>query len=1098
MTEQTGALVRNATIDGNSGADTIDGPDLSGNVLSGFAGDDLLRGNTGADFLFGGLGDDTLIGNVNEPDTFGDDGDFLQGGAGSDYFPLGSGDDVIHGFAPAGSGALGTDAGATDTIDASGLLTVAAGSGGITATFTGSGAVTISYGGSGTLLGFVTSFTGIEEIIGTMLDDVLTGSGGDETLSGGAGNDRITAGDGAGLFDGGSGDDTLSIGAGEADVFGGTGDDLLTGEALSAGARFTLSAFGRGTYEVSGLTGNFSGIETVAGSDFDDTVIGSASDDTVEGAGGDDSLVGGAGTDTALFEGRAVEAQFFLSDGGDVRVVSSTTGEDTLSGFERYVFADTTLTPDDIALIAEPEVDADDPDAGTGGDDGTERPDTEDPDDVGNSINGQAPVGDNIDSTGDPSIADVFFGNTLDPQSILFTGSGNAIGLLPTGYQISDGETAVFIESGLFLSTGGGPGTENTESSFTVTLGVPGDQRLTDAAQLAFPDAGNTNDASIVTFTFDSSQVDGDTIEIDLFFGSDEYPEFADSSFVDIAAVFMNGVNYALFDNDPLQPLSIVGDSINTPGNFYDNTDNTFDTEYDGFSALLTVLVPVQEGLNELVIGIADTGDAAYDSGLFVGDAEVSSLPGTGAFANVAGTGLDDLLELNTSPQIVTLNGGADTVSGTAAEFEDDIIRGWSDNDLLIFDEELSAETFILTPFDGGATIGIDANLNGLPERIFTVSGGFENASLVITEGDGQTLVRTVGVAIDPPVVLVGENRGERLFGGTGADLIDGAGGADTIAGDEGNDTILGGDGNDSVIGSSGGDRLEGGAGDDSLRGNDDGDIVLGGDGSDEIDGDDGEDSLFGGAGEDLIDGGAGSDTIGGGAGSDTIFGRHGDDFIGGGTGGDRVFGGIGADTIGAGDGNDFVVGGAGRDVIAGGAGNDELDGEFGDDVVAGSYGDDKVWGGRGQDMLGGGTGQDTILGGLGDDTIGAGEGDDSVSGGEGNDFVAGGGRNDTVSGGNGDDTLNGGAGSDVLIGGEGRDLFIWNGTEAGARDIIRDFDAAEDELIFVGAGTAADVVLTDVLLRGQSYAVMEIGGQEILFEGYSSDAITPGDFLFL
>ncbi|MCI0755477.1 calcium-binding protein [Teichococcus vastitatis] len=157
-----------------------------------------------------------------------------------------------------------------------------------------------------------------------------------------------------------------------------------------------------------------------------------------------------------------------------------------------------------------------------------------------------------------------------------------------------------------------------------------------------------------------------------------------------------------------------------------------------------------------------------------------------------------------------------------------------------------------------------------------------------------------------------------------------------------------------------------------------------------------------------------------------------------------------------AGSGNDTIRGGHGHDLITGGAGNDTIMG-FGDgyapsyaaylamaaldysDLIDGGAGDDKIDGGGGNDTLLGGTGQDVIQGGAG---------------------------NDLMYGGAGDDWLRGGVGGDRMWGGEGSDLFVFNfsregadnGVGPGQRDVIEDFNLAEDKLDFYGYASLEDV----------------------------------------
>lgn len=194
---------------------------------------------------------------------------------------------------------------------------------------------------------------------------------------------------------------------------------------------------------------------------------------------------------------------------------------------------------------------------------------------------------------------------------------------------------------------------------------------------------------------------------------------------------------------------------------------------------------------------------------------------------------------------------------------------------------------------------------------------------------------------------------------------------------------IFAGSGDDLLIGSPGADKLHAGDGDD---------VVDGGGGADELDGgwSDGLDLVSyadrtapvgvyvndpsrtsGEAGEgdvlrsfDAIEGGSGADELvlpwwayegyaDGGAGDDVIVGSPGDDELDGGPGRDRVSGG---------DGVDLLIGGDDDDVLDGLAGPDEL------------------LGGNGGDALGGGEGDDTLVPGAGVDSFDAGPDDDRVN----------------------------------------------------------------------------------------------------------------------
>jgi Ca2+-binding RTX toxin-like protein len=245
--------------------DTLTG-DSTGNWLYGGDGADRLSGGAGIDVLFGGAGADSLDGgadfdtasyrgssagvyvnlssgsgaygdaagdrltNISDlvgsdfADTFrGDAGEnWLYGGGGADSLMGEAGDDVLNG----GSGA--------DTL------------------YGGGGFDAASYAGSaaGVSVNLATgeAYVGdaqgdklyqITDLIGSSLDDMLTGNGGGNWLDGGAGGDILSGGNGADVILGGAG----------ADVFaGGTGNDIfaylsITDSGVTAATRDRILDF---------------------------------------------------------------------------------------------------------------------------------------------------------------------------------------------------------------------------------------------------------------------------------------------------------------------------------------------------------------------------------------------------------------------------------------------------------------------------------------------------------------------------------------------------------------------------------------------------------------------------------------------------------------------------------------------------------------------------------------------------------------------------------------------------------------------------------------------------------------------------------------
>ena len=107
---------------------------------------------------------------------------------------------------------------------------------------------------------------GIENVIGSDEDDMITGDGSANSLMGGGGDDTLNGGTaGNDTIDGGAGDDTIS-GGDETDP----GDGTPFGDMLKGGAG-------------------------------DDTIDGGTGNNTINGGAGDDNLTGGTGINTFVF-----------------------------------------------------------------------------------------------------------------------------------------------------------------------------------------------------------------------------------------------------------------------------------------------------------------------------------------------------------------------------------------------------------------------------------------------------------------------------------------------------------------------------------------------------------------------------------------------------------------------------------------------------------------------------------------------------------------------------------------------------------------------------------------------------------------------------
>jgi len=96
--------------------------------------------------------------------------------------------------------------------------------------------------------------------------------------------------------------------------------------------------------------------------------------------------------------------------------------------------------------------------------------------------------------------------------------------------------------------------------------------------------------------------------------------------------------------------------------------------EYDGVSHALKIVAPIIAGqTNSIKIGIADTGDHIYDSGIFMANLTAGFIPGSGVVISQPCTENDDNITGSSKDEYFNLLGGDDVVYAGAG---DDIIVG--------------------------------------------------------------------------------------------------------------------------------------------------------------------------------------------------------------------------------------------------------------------------------------------------------------------------------------------------------------------------------------------------------------------------------------
>jgi Ca2+-binding RTX toxin-like protein len=388
---------------------------------------------------------------------------------------------------------------------------------------------------------------------------------------------------------------------------------------------------------------------------------------------------------------------------------------------------------------------------------------------------------------------------------------------------------------------------------------VAGDAGLTSVAQVAFNGA-TSFDASTLSFSFNITDPNAKSITFSVVFGSEEYPEFARSQYVDVAAVFVNGTNVALFDGDPSLPLSVTQKNIDG-GYFRDNGTRAFGIQYDGLSVVLTVVAPVVQGQNTIKIGVADTGDRVLDSGLFVSGLKTLSVDAGGIFQTViGGDGADsfdhssskksffydlgngaDFVKFSTGKNVALFGAGDDTgvSAGGASENKAD---GGDGIDTWLYPTNF--DPGLIKVLDGGV-IKVGANSDFLTNFEFIqfndklVRIATDQAQLNSTAGDDIVYLPNLGVhdnrwdssltfhSGSGDDVVFGGTRNDKVAGDAGNDILDGGAGDDDLSGGSGNDILFGGVGNDRLVGGAGNDALIGGLGADRMTGSEGRDIFV-------------------------------------------------------------------------------------------------------------------------------------------------------------------------------------------------------------------------------------------------------------------------------
>ena len=252
-------------------------------------------------------------------------------------------------------------------------------------------------------------------------------------------------------------------------------------------------------------------------------------------------------------------------------------------------------------------------------------------------------------------VNNVLLGTGITASGITYTGDATARG------EFNGTLSDIGFADGVLLTTGNisnaiGP---NSSTSITTDFGTTSlDPQLTSIA------SGPVHDAAILEFDFVPTS---DSLKFRYVFASEEYPEFVCSSFNDVFGFFISGPDPAggsyVSQNIAIIPGTTLPVAINTvnPGiagsasgggsctslayssYYFDNSMPPGATvQYDGFTVPLTARAAVTCGQTyHIKIAIADVGDGAYDSGVFLEAGSFSS-PGITIVPTISYGGAND------------------------------------------------------------------------------------------------------------------------------------------------------------------------------------------------------------------------------------------------------------------------------------------------------------------------------------------------------------------------------------------------------------------------------------------------------------------------
>ncbi len=212
--------------------------------------------------------------------------------------------------------------------------------------------------------------------------------------------------------------------------------------------------------------------------------------------------------------------------------------------------------------------------------------------------------------------------STTKIWNVKFHGTHGARGVFYSRNTIIPIEEGLIISSG-FAKSASGP---NKGPGYTTSNRTKGDLELETLAGM------KTYDATWISFEFEATH---NLIRFNYIFASEEYPEYVGSTFNDVFAFFLQDLqtgetkNLAVIPNTDL-PITVNNINHQKHSNFYlaNPTDKKTQIEFDGMTKPLIAFSEVLPGNKyEIRIVVADVGDDAFDSGVFLEGKSFKSEP---------------------------------------------------------------------------------------------------------------------------------------------------------------------------------------------------------------------------------------------------------------------------------------------------------------------------------------------------------------------------------------------------------------------------------------------------------------------------------------